>query len=58
MIHPVLIGPLARMKAIPCKDVAYAMIMMAHKSGSKVEVLESEMISLSSGKISSRSQVT
>lgn len=45
LIDPLLIGPLARMKAIQCKDVAQAMIMLAHESGPAVEVLESEVIS-------------
>ncbi|MNF12557.1 hypothetical protein D3C80_2140880 [compost metagenome] len=45
LIDPLLIGPLARMKAIHCKDVAQAMLMMAHESGPAVEVLESEVIS-------------
>lgn len=45
LIDPLLRGPLRRMKAIPCKDVAQTMILMAHKKGSAIEVLESEVIS-------------
>ncbi|AIQ18518.1 oxidoreductase [Paenibacillus sp. FSL H7-0357] len=57
LIGPLLIGPLARMKAIQCKDVAQAMLMMAHESGPTVEVLESEVISLRTGKRNSRNKV-
>ncbi|MNM38205.1 hypothetical protein D3C81_489540 [compost metagenome] len=56
-IDPLLMGPLARMKAIQCKDVAQAMVMMAHESGPAVEVLESEVISLKTSKKSSHSGV-
>ncbi|MEO3944911.1 NAD-dependent epimerase/dehydratase family protein [Gorillibacterium sp. CAU 1737] len=45
IIDPFLIGKLARMKAIPCKDVAQAMILLAHEQGEEVEILESEVIS-------------
>lgn len=44
MIDPVLIGPLARMKAIDCKKVAQAMINKARDTKPAVEVLESEWI--------------
>lgn len=57
LIDPLLIGPLARMKAIQCKGVAQAMVMMAHESGPAVEVLESEVISLKTSKKSSHSGV-
>lgn len=50
LINPLLMGPLARMKAIQCKDVAQAMVMMAHESGPAVQVMESEVISLRTSK--------
>lgn len=57
LIDPLLIGPLARMKAIQCKDVAQAMIKMAHESGPAVEVLESEVIKVKVSKKNSRTKV-
>ncbi len=57
LIDPVLVGKLARMKAIPCKNVAQAMIMTAHESGPAVEVLESEEISFKTSKKSKPSRV-
>ncbi|SDF16371.1 Uncharacterized conserved protein YbjT, contains NAD(P)-binding and DUF2867 domains [Fontibacillus panacisegetis] len=57
LIDPLLIGPLARMKAIQCKDVAQAMVKMARESGPAVEVLESEVISLRTSKKNSPTKV-
>ncbi|TDF93046.1 NAD-dependent epimerase/dehydratase family protein [Paenibacillus piri] len=57
LIDPLLLGPLARMKAIPSKDVAQAMVMMAHEGEAAVEVLESEMISLKISKRNALSRV-
>lgn len=57
LIDPLLIGPLARMKAIQSKDVARAMVIMAHEGEAAVEVLESEMISMKISKKSSVSKV-
>lgn len=44
LLGPIMIGPIARMKAIHCKDAAQAMLMMARESGPAVEVMESEVI--------------
>ncbi|MFC4306295.1 NAD-dependent epimerase/dehydratase family protein [Cohnella boryungensis] len=57
LLDPLLIGPLARMKAIQCEDVAQVMVMMARESGPTVEVLESEVISLRSSNKNSRTGV-